>query len=65
MNDTQKEIKKTEIDCSRVHQKLDELNRLLLGLNAFGSLELTDYNVILDYLKGSFNYTPVDNNENE
>ena len=64
MNDTQKEIKETEIDCSRVHQKLDELNRLLLGLNAYGSLELTDYNVILDYLNGSFNYAPVDHDEN-
>jgi hypothetical protein len=63
MNDTQKKIKKLEIDCSRVHQKLDELNRLLLGLNAFGSLALTDYNIILDYLNGSFNYTPVDDDE--
>jgi len=60
MNDTQKDIKKTEIDCETVHRKLDELHRLLLGLNAFGSLELTDYNVILDNLKGSFNYIPLD-----
>jgi len=63
MNDTQKDIKKTEIDCETVHRKLDELHRLLLGLNAFGSLELTDYNVILDNLKGSFKYAPLDDNE--
>jgi hypothetical protein len=63
MNDTQKDIKKTEIDCATVHRKLDEFNRLLLGLNAFGSLQLTDYNVMLDCLKGSFNYIPLDDNE--
>ena len=60
MNDTQNNIKDIAIDCSKVHQKLDELNRLLLGLNAFGSLDLTDYNVIMDYIQGSFNYTPVE-----
>ncbi len=60
MNDTQKEIKKTEISSKTVHEKLDELRRLLLGLNAFGSLELTDYTVIMNYLKGSFNYAPID-----
>jgi len=63
MNDTQKEIKKTEISCKKLQQKLDELERLLCGLNAFGSLELTDYNVIMDYLKGSFNYAPVEDEE--
>lgn len=63
MNDTKKEIKETEIDCTTVHRKLDELNRVLLGLNAFGSLSLTDYNVIMNYLKGSFNYAPVDDEE--
>ncbi len=63
MNDTQNNIKKTEIDSATLEQKLDELNRLLLGLNAFGSLELTDYNIIINHLKGSFNYTPVDNHD--
>lgn len=63
MNDTKKEIKETEIDCTRVHKKLDEFHRVILGLNAYGSLELTDFNVIMDYLKGAFNYAPVDNNE--
>lgn len=60
MNDTQKDIKETKIDVKTVHSKLDELHRLLLGLNAFGSLELTDYNIIIDYLKGSFKYAPKD-----
>jgi len=63
MNDTQNNIKKTEIDCTTVHRKLDEFHRLLLGLNAFGSLELTDYNIMIDYLKGSFNYIPIDDDE--
>lgn len=61
MNDTQKDIKKTKIDVKAVHSKLDELHRLLLGLNAYGSLDLTDYNIILDYLKGSFDYAPINN----
>lgn len=60
MNDTQNKIKEEEIDCTMVHRKLDEFHRVLLGLNAFGSLSLTDYNVMLDYLKGSFNYVPID-----
>ncbi|MBU0721794.1 hypothetical protein KJ877_10655 [bacterium] len=63
MNNTQKEIKETEIDCTTVHRKLDELNRVLLGLNAFGSLDLTDYRIILNNLKGSFNYAPIDDDE--
>lgn len=61
MNDTQKDIKETKIDVKTVHSKLDELHRLLLGLNAYGSLDLTDYNIILDYLKGSFEYAPINN----
>jgi hypothetical protein len=63
MNSTQKDIKKREIECQKVHNKLNELHRLLLGLNAFGSLELTDYNLIMDYLKGSFKFTPIDNDK--
>jgi len=60
MNDTEKEIKETKIDCTTVHRKLDELYRVLLGLNAFGSLSLTDFNVIMNNLKGSFNYASID-----
>lgn len=63
MDDTQKEIKKEEISCKEVHNKLDELNRLLLGLNAFGTLTLTDYKIIKNHLKGSFNYKPVDDED--
>ena len=65
MNDTEKEIKETEIDCEIVHRKLDELNRVLLGLNAFGSLDLTDYRVIMSNLKGSFNYAPIDDEDED
>lgn len=59
MNDTQKKIKKTKIDVKDVHEKLDELHRLLLGLNAFGSLDLIDLKIIMGTLKGSFKYTPT------
>ena len=60
MNDTQKKIKKTKIDSVKLHKKLDELDRLLLGLNAFGSLDLKDYKLISNYLKGSFGCVSVD-----
>ena len=63
MNNTENNIKDSEIDCTTVHRKLDEFNRLLLGLNAFGSLSLTDYNVMMDYLSGSFNYAPIEEDE--
>lgn len=43
-----------------IEKKLQGLDRLLLGLNAYGSLELGDYNLILDYLRGAFDYAPVD-----
>jgi len=63
MNNTQKDIKNRVNDCKEIYKKLDELHRLLLGLNAFGSLKLKDYNIITDYIKGSFNYNPQDNND--
>ena len=56
MNDTQKKIKKTKIDSVTLHEKLDELDRLLLSLNAFGTLNTRDYQIISNYIKGSFNY---------
>jgi len=56
MNDTQKKIKKTKIDSATLHEKLDELDRLLLSLNAFGTLNTIDYQIISKYIKGSFNY---------
>lgn len=49
-----------EIDKKQIQKKLEGLDRLLLGLNAYGSLELGDYNLIVDYLRGAFNYAPVD-----
>ncbi|WP_428738894.1 hypothetical protein [Sulfurimonas sp.] len=58
MNDTQKEIKETKVELKTVHKELDKLHRLILGLNAYGSLDLTDYNLILDSLHTSFNYNP-------
>jgi hypothetical protein len=54
MNDTQKKIKKTKIDSVTLHEKLDELDRLLLSLNAFGTLNTRDYQIISNYIKGSF-----------
>ena len=63
MNDTQKKIKKTKMSSAKLHKKLAELDRLLLGLNAFGSLDLQDYKLITNYLKGSFGYVWVDAEE--
>ncbi|QFR49862.1 hypothetical protein FJR48_09025 [Sulfurimonas lithotrophica] len=60
MNDTQKDIKKTEINREDLEKKLEELNRILLGLNAFGSLELTDLHLISNYIRGAFNYKFLD-----
>ncbi|MGD9969270.1 MAG: hypothetical protein AB7S65_02330 [Sulfuricurvum sp.] len=48
------------IDQDLITKKLQGLDRLLSGLNAYGSLELGDYNLIIDYLRGAFNYAPVD-----
>lgn len=63
MNDIKKEIKETEIDCSDLQNKLEDLNRLLSSLTAFGSLELTDYRLITNHLRGAFNYTFIDDEE--
>jgi len=62
MNDTQKKVKKTKtkIDSATLSEKLNELDRVLLGLNATGSLELKDYTLITNYLKGSFGCVWVD-----
>ena len=37
-------------------EKLKGLVKLLLGLNAYGSLSLEDLKLIEAYIKGSFNY---------
>ena len=60
MNDTQKKIKKRKMSSIKLHEKLAELDRLLLGLNAFGSLDLKDYMLITNYLKCAFGYVWVD-----
>lgn len=53
-------MEENNIDKQHIQKKLEGLDRLLLGLNAFGSLELGDYNLIVDYLRGAFDYAPVD-----
>jgi hypothetical protein len=60
MNDTQRKIKKRKMSYSKLYEKLNELDRLLLGLNATGSLDLKDYKLITNHLKGSFGYVWVD-----
>jgi len=47
----------------KINDNLEGLNRLLLGLNAYGSLELMDYNLITDYLRQSFNYKFIDDDK--
>jgi len=46
-----------------VNDNLEGLNRLLLGLNAYGSLELMDYKLITDYLRSSFDYKFIDDDD--
>ena len=51
MNNTEKEIKSSNKD---LEQKIINLVKVLDGLNAHGSLDLDDYTIITDYLKGAF-----------
>ena len=51
---TEKEMKED------LQRRLEELDRLMLGLNAFGSLDLKDYNILVSFLKGSFDYVEKD-----
>ena len=46
-------IKEFKVDTQK---KLEELDRLMLGLNAFGSLDLKDYNILVSFIKGAFDY---------
>jgi len=48
------------LDLKTIESKLDGLDRLLSALTAFGSLELGDYNLIVDYISGSFGYVSID-----
>lgn len=51
MNDTQKEFKSSN---KGLDKKIENLVKVLNGLNAYGSLDLDDYQIITDYLKGAF-----------
>jgi hypothetical protein len=51
MNDTKKEFKFSNKD---LELKIKNLVKVLDGLNAHGSLDLDDYQIITDYLKGAF-----------
>ncbi|MDK9694211.1 MAG: hypothetical protein OEL19_08210 [Sulfurimonas sp.] len=51
MNDTKKEFKNQNV---ALDSKIKNLVKVLDGLNAHGSLDLDDYTIITDYLKGAF-----------
>ncbi|MDD5373591.1 MAG: hypothetical protein PHO62_09230 [Sulfurimonas sp.] len=51
MNDTEKEFKNPNV---ALESKIKNLVKVLDGLNAHGSLDLDDYMIITDYLKGAF-----------
>ncbi|MGE4418379.1 MAG: hypothetical protein AB7D38_00950 [Sulfurimonas sp.] len=51
MNDTKKEFKNSN---TALESKIKNLVKILDGLNAHGSLDLDDYTIITDYLKGAF-----------
>lgn len=63
MNDTKKPLNKPVSDCSEIESKLHNLLILLTGLNAYGSLSLSDYNLIEDYIKGAFGYELPEHSE--
>lgn len=48
-------IKKDELQ-----DKFKDFELLLLGMNAYGSLNLTELRIIINYLKGSFGCIPLD-----
>ena len=39
-----------------LEQKLNELLKVLLGLNAYGSLQLEDFKIIENQINASFDY---------
>lgn len=39
-----------------LNDKLNELMKVLLGLNAYGSLKLEDFKIIENQIKGSFDF---------
>ena len=42
----------------KVDEKVAGLYRLLLGLNAYGTLKLEDFRIIESYLAGAFKFDP-------
>lgn len=57
-----KELTVTE-QHKKIIENLEGLDRLLLGLNAYGSLDLVDYKLITSYLRDAFNYKFIDDEE--
>lgn len=51
-----------KMEDKEMKQKLEGLYKILLGMNAFGSLDLSDMFIIENYLKSAFNFdcTQVD-----
>jgi len=51
----------TEVNTKEdLQERLEEFDRLMLGLNAFGSLDIKDYNILVSFLKGVFDYKVCD-----
>ena len=44
------------MEDKEMKQKLEALYKILLGMNAFGSLDLQDMFIIENYLKSAFNF---------
>lgn len=51
MDCTKKTVKAS---LSLTESKIQKLHKLLISMNAYGSLKLDDLQIIEDYLKGSF-----------
>lgn len=56
-------MEENNIDQIHIQKKLQGLERLLSSLTAYGSLELGDYDLITDYLRGAFDYALVDHEQ--
>jgi len=54
MKKKNKNIKSLNSAYNDVEEKLLNLHRLLLSMNAYGSLGTKDFKILEDYLKGAF-----------
>ncbi|NOR57696.1 MAG: hypothetical protein GQ474_04150 [Sulfurimonas sp.] len=54
MKKKNKNIKELTSNYNNVEEKVLNLHKLLLSMNAYGSLGLNDFKMIEDYLKGAF-----------